>query len=1016
MLVPDGRILVTGGNGFIGGHMARHLARVGQYKIRVVDISKTAYLEPPTGVEVVIGNLCDPAICARAMHGVNAVLHFAATMGGMGVIHSANDFTIYQENHRMTLNLLAAAESAGAQLFFYASSACVYPDSLQGPGNEDVSLKEDDVWQQLPPCPQGLYGLEKLNTESVLFQYRSRLQIRIARFHNIYGPGGCWVGGREKAPAAFLRKAIALKRSGSLTDGIEVWGSGTQRRSFCFIDDAIEAIVTLIQSDCQEIVNIGDDRSVTIRQLADIAVRCAGLRDPANIQYRYVHDKPIGVASRNSNNDRVRRLLGWSPKTSLEEGMCRTGEWISKEMDKVLVRLKEPERVDMLRQYATSKKVDLQADAITFAILLPITSRGTASPENCLVNLARFAQSLAVSTADDVARLGTRYRVRIYLAIDNDDMFLLSDNGNRAEQVLRQEGSWEISTIVCNYPRGHVCALWRVCAREAWKDRADYVTLMGDDVVLLDPSWMSTVVRAFEQMSVEHGVPPGFGCIAFTDTSFPGMPTFPVVHRTHMDIFGGEVIPDIFVNQDGDPFLFQLYRRWGCSRMISPRVSNAVGGGEDARYQKVSAVGWTFGPLSDATAAVEAWLREHRPDVERKLTLDVVIPCYRVHLGYMDRFLALRSSPTCTVMFIVIVDDPCSPNIATLMGKYAHRPDVRIRVNAQNLGASASRNRGLQESSAEWVIFLDDDVTPEDNVLVEAEKAIRANPKAAGFVGTALFPVADTIATAAIHLAGVTYFWDIARKRADDDDLPWGVTANLIARRDKEDNIVFDLRFPKTGGGEDIDYCRRKRNFSMADGGNGFCAAPNVVVTHPWWNHGRRYWWRFYVWSKGDGALVAMYPEYTYRQVVPNSAEVLVLCVVATIGSCGVSLLLHGATTRVLQIALHGARACIAVLVTNILHDVYRHGWRNIDRTGALNMSLGGWALFLAIIESTFIRIFSEYGRLVGMIERREFGAVGRSFDWFTNRAGDGPRREENQNRLQRVGLWILILAVWYHA
>ncbi|KAH9938678.1 uncharacterized protein B0H18DRAFT_968298 [Fomitopsis serialis] len=896
MLPPDSTILVTGGNGFIGGNMAHRLAASGRHRIRIADISRTGYLEPPAGAEVTIGNLCEPAFCETAVRGVKVVLHFAATMGGMGVIHAANDFTIYQENHRMTLNLLAAAVSEGVDLFFYASSACVYPDSLQGPDNEDVSLKEDDVCTQWPPSPQGLYGLEKLNTESILSQYSSRLNIRTARFHNIYGPGGSWVGGREKAPAAFLRKALALKRTDASLKDLEIW-----------------AILALIQSDCREVVNIGDDRSVTIRELADIAVHCAGINH-ADVRYHYVRDKPVGVASRNSNNDRVRRLLGWSPRTTLEEGMRRTGEWIADEMDKALRRLKQPARSDALRRYTTSQKVDLQADATTFAILLPITSRGSASPDDCLVNLARFARSLALTTADDVARLGVRYRVRIYLQ-------LTMMTQNKAEQVLRQEGFAHISTIMCDHPH---------CARAAWRDGADYMTLMGDDVVLQDPP----------------------GC--------------------H---------PDIFVNQDGDPFLFQLYRRWGCSRMISPRVSNAVGGSDSARYRKVSAVGWTFGPLDNATTTVESWLREYHPHVERKLTVDVVIPCYRVNLAYMDKFLALRPSPTCTVMFIVIVDDPCSPNIAALMEKYAHRPDVRIRVNTQNLGASASRNRGLQESAAEWVLFLDDDVAPKDNILVETEKVIRENPRAAGFVGTALFPIADTIVTAAIHLAGVTYFWDIARKRADDCDLPWGVTANLIAKRNMEDNI--------------------EARFSFAHGGVGFCAAPEVVVTHPWWNKGQRSWWRFYMWGKGDGALVAMYPQFTYREAAPNSAELLVLCAVLTVGGCATSLLLCGATTAALQIALNGS--------PNVLHDLYRHGWRNADRTAALNMSVGGWRL-------TFIRMFSEYGRLVGVLERREYGAIGTAFDWFTNRAGDGPRREENMNRLQRVAIWVLILAMLYVA
>ncbi|CCM03967.1 uncharacterized protein FIBRA_06123 [Fibroporia radiculosa] len=362
-------------------------------------------------------------------------------------------------------------------------------------------------------------------------------------------------------------------------------------------------------------------------------------------------------------------------------------------------------------------------------------------------------------------------------------------------------------------------------------------------------------------------------------------------------------------------------------------------------------------------------------------------------------------------MTIIIVDDPTSPNIGELMDRYAHRPDVRIRVNPVNSGASASRNRGLQESSAEWALFLDDDVTPEQNILVEAEKAIRSNPAAAGFVGNAQFPVADTIATAAIHLAGVTYFWDIAKKRADDPDLPWGVTANLIARRNVRDDVTFDLGFPKTGGGEDIDFCRRKRNYSIAHGGGGFYAAPNVVVTHPWWNKGQRYYWRFYMWSKGDGALVAKYPEYSYRQAAPTSAETLVLCVIFTTARCVFSLLQGNTKSVVLTLSI-GTLVFASGLAANVVHDLYRHLWRNVDRLNEMKIALDSPSLVMATIESTIIRIISEYGRLVGMVERREFKYIGRSFDWFTDRAGDGPKTEENRNRVERLTVWLVLSAI----
>jgi glycosyltransferase involved in cell wall biosynthesis len=521
---------------------------------------------------------------------------------------------------------------------------------------------------------------------------------------------------------------------------------------------------------------------------------------------------------------------------------------------------------------------------------------------------------------------------------------------------------------------------------------------MGDDVTLEDEGWMRDAHAVFVGMATDEKIPLGFGGVAFTDTTFPGMPTFPIVHRTHMEIFNGEVVPQIFVNQDGDPYLFQLYRRWGCSHMFTSRIGNSLGGSEPARYTKQHAIDWTFETLDNATTSIEMWLSRRDPAVVRKLTLDVVIPCYRVQMSFLEPIMQLQPSSSCTVMFIIIIDDPQSPHIAELLQKYAHRPDIRIRINPQNLGASASRNRGMQESAAEWVHFLDDDISPQSDILVEAEKIIRAHPKAAGFVGNALFPPAENIFMTAVHLAGVTYFWDIASKISD--DIPWGVTADLIARRNR-DGVYYDLRFPKTGGGEDIDFCRKKRQYSLEHGGEGFHAAPDVVVTHPWWYGGKRSYKRFYMWSIGDGALVKMYPEHTYIDHAPNSAEQLLLCAFGFF----VAVLCNSCRLFVLVGKLGGA-----VILANVVHDLYRHLWRNRDRARAINSTVGGPRWLLSIAESTLVRMASEMGRVVGMLKRGE-GHFGRRFDWFAGRIGNGPRNEERRNNLERIFIFVAIVA-----
>ncbi|KIM37632.1 glycosyltransferase family 2 protein [Hebeloma cylindrosporum] len=999
--------LVTGGHGFLGSHVARRLFDKAVDRIRIVDIARQHRLEGPISRELMCGDLRDPGVCSAAVRGVHTVLHFAANMGGMGTIHEQNDFILYEENHQMTMQLLQASLAAGVKRFLYASSACVYPEELQGDKNADVSLRESDVWKHAPPKTQGLYGLEKLNSELLVLQFASRLDVRIARFHNVFGPGGAWNDGREKAPAAMLRKAVAMKLLDDKDIQFEIWGDGQQRRSFLYVDDAVDGVIKLLDSSFQTPFNIGSDAPISIQALAEMALRVVGV-DPADVDFTHDQSKPLGVASRNSNNELARSKIDWVPSIPPERGMKDTGSWIQKEISTVIECSEPPTtREGVLRSLLLSKVIDLVAQKITFAILLPITSRGSVKPSDCLSNLRRFAASLVETTWRDVHERGGRFRFRVavYLVIDADDAFLLEPSNNPA-QILQDAGVYDVVTLPpSHHPPGHVCKLWKDSARMAWKDGCDYMVLMGDDVMLGDGGWMGKAHAEFDALS-KMGVPHGFGCVAFTDTTFPGMPTFPIIHRTHMDIFGGEVIPDVFINQDGDPFLFQIYRRWGCSGMFSSRIANGVGGEAKARYAKQQAEHWTFETLDDAVSVVDHWLENKAQSVKKKLTLDVIIPCYRVDLVLLDVVLSLRPSPTCDVMFIIIVDNPCSPSLAELISKHSHRPDVRIRTNNSNLGASASRNRGLEESSADWVHFLDDDVVPRFDLLVRAEEIIRAHPNAAGFVGNSVFPVADTVFTTAVHLAGVTFFWDIATKFKD--DVPWGVTANLIARR-KNDGINFDLGYPKTGGGEDIDYCRRKRECFLKDHKEGFfVAAPEVLVTHPWWNHGARSYWRFYNWSVGDGALVKKFPEYTYRDFVPNSAESFFLCGLMAIASlvfCRWAFFVGS------------LKSFVSVITANILHDLYRHLYKHPRRTEGINSTLTHTSFWwvLAVLESSFIRMFSELGRLRGILARREYEYLGWRFDWFAGGYGDGPWEEERANGVQRTVVAAAILSMMYH-
>jgi glycosyltransferase involved in cell wall biosynthesis len=554
---------------------------------------------------------------------------------------------------------------------------------------------------------------------------------------------------------------------------------------------------------------------------------------------------------------------------------------------------------------------------------------------------------------------------------------------------------------------------------------------MGDDITLRDEGWMRKTHATFVSLSNSTRLPFGLGCVAFTDISFSGMPTFPIIHRTHMDIFKGEVVPEIFINQDGDPFLFQLYRRWGTSTTFPCRLENAVGGSVEARYIKKHASNWSLSPLAQADQAIVSYLRnchgfdELRISSSRKLTVDIVIPCYRVDLYVLSTILSLRVPPATSVNFIIIVDSPDSPYLPALQAKYSHNAQIRIRVNDRNLGASFSRNRGLAEASAEWVHFLDDDVIPSDDLLFATEDAIRANPLAAGFVCNTIFPVAENVFTTAVHISGVTYFWDIATKFGR--DVPWGVTANLVSRRvlvslDVTPDLKiphpmkFDLSYPKTGGGEDIDYCLSQRAAHLPiyrqtpnapDEYPGFLPAPKAIVTHPWWNNGKRSYWRFHKWSVGDGHLIDAYPGVSYQDYSPNSAECFLLC--ALVFLAGGIFLAPGMVFLSLKMAL-------SVFVANVIHDLYRHAFLHPERNKPLNVSprirKSYFLWTAAILESSLIRMFSELGRLRGIVEKREWRSIGRRFDWFVGSIpGDMPKKEERRNSLERVGLSLVLCA-----
>jgi len=313
------KVLVTGAGGFIGHHLVKALVSRG-YWVRGVDVKEPEY-EPTRADEFLKLDLRRWPNCLKAAAGVDEVYALAAEMGGIGFIET-HKAQIVHDSSLINIHTIEAARKRGVQRFLFTSSACIYPGYLQR--QTDVKpLREEDAY---PADAEDGYGWEKLYMERICRHYREDfgLETRVVRFHNIFGPLGTYDGGREKSPAAICRK-VAMANSG---DTIEVWGDGQQTRSYCYIDDCVEGIYRLMRSDYPHPLNLGQDRLISINELVDMVAGIAG----KEIHRRHDLTKPQGVRGRNSDNSRLRQVLGWEPQVSLEEGLAQTYRFIVEEL------------------------------------------------------------------------------------------------------------------------------------------------------------------------------------------------------------------------------------------------------------------------------------------------------------------------------------------------------------------------------------------------------------------------------------------------------------------------------------------------------------------------------------------------------------------------------------------------------------------------------------------------------------------------------------------------------------
>jgi len=316
-------IVVCGGGGFIGGHLVKWLKTNTDAPIRAVDIKPVnEWYQAVAGVENLSLDLQRLENCQRALKKAGTVYNLAADMGGMGFIE--NNKALCMLSVLINTHLLMAGRDAGIERFFFASSACVYNADKQRDPNV-VALKEEDAY---PAMPEDGYGWEKLFSERMCRHYREDFGIptRSARYHNVYGPYGTYDGGREKAPAAICRKIIEAKMSGR--HKIDIWGDGTQTRSFMYISDCVRGTLAITTSDILEPINLGSSELVTINQLVDIVEEIAGI----TVKREYKLDAPKGVNGRNSDNTKIQQYLGWEPGVTLRDGMEQTYRWIYDEI------------------------------------------------------------------------------------------------------------------------------------------------------------------------------------------------------------------------------------------------------------------------------------------------------------------------------------------------------------------------------------------------------------------------------------------------------------------------------------------------------------------------------------------------------------------------------------------------------------------------------------------------------------------------------------------------------------
>ena len=610
------------------------------------------------------------------------------------------------------------------------------------------------------------------------------------------------------------------------------------------------------------------------------------------------------------------------------------------------------------------------------AILLPLTSKDVDDFADVRVKLQNFHETCVKNAGNNVS-------FSIYLGIDYRDILLDTDE-KPAEKYLKSLGCARVQTVMFEpVEPAAICGMWIELAQQAYKSNCDYYVLLGDDVNIDCENWFDEVEKEFKSIRPQlPSVPHGFGCVALLDAGAPGFPSFPIIGRVHMDIFKGEVIPsNQFINQDGDPFLFHLYTPFGATRIAQKvLLTNGVGGVQHPnraynppRYDRVHVLWKKL--LEPEIRKISEYFKN--TPIPRKILLDVVVPSFRAERVLLEGILNVTvPAEDCVTRFIIVIDNP-DLDIEWLKELQRERCDkILVLENEKNMGASHSRNVGIKESSADWILLLDDDVQPSKDILVKYVEAIKTHgDDYDAFVGPTILPEDDRYYSTAVLLSGVSFFWTYA---LTSDEMPWGITANLLVRNyaKASEPLLFDPEFIKTGGGEDIDYCLRLFKTSSESKRKALKCVPGAVALHPWWSNGKREYKHFYNWAVGDSRLISKHPEHTFR-TPPNIVEFAAFLTFLYLVHCLYSQMLRPLMKLLITLAL--------VFTLDTAFECYPifNGEENNKHRILTNTCESSYYLYpFILIDMNIVRICSETGHFVGPMSFPRFHICYR-FDWF---------------------------------